>query len=412
MTWSPPPEPSLDEVQAAAQAAAEEAAEAARAEGGDPEAAAEAAAEEAVLLATKRHSWQVRRTARRNAELHSLRCDTRLKLGIAKQFRDEGSIYFPYNMDFRGRAYPIPPNLNHLGSDICRGVLAFKERKELGERGLFWLRVQLANLCGFDKASFKERAEWTEGHMNAVYDSARRPVDGDQWWAEAENPWQALAVCKELHDAHESGNPLTFLSGQPAHMDGSCNGLQHYAALGRDEEGGRQVNLTDGERPRDVYAGVCAIVVAKVAAEAARELGPGATEQEVREHNAAVLVDGLIDRKVVKQTVMTSVYGVTFIGARRQIQNRLEEKLVATGRHPVDEVENLAYGAASYVAHITMDALTELFSGARNTMEWLGTVAREVASGITLGQHVKMVWVGGGGSVGRGSQGPCWKCRG
>ena len=31
---------------------------------------------------------------------------------------------------------------------------------------------------------------------------------------------------------------------------------------------------------------------------------------------------GLITRKVVKQTVMTSVYGVTFIGAKRQVENR------------------------------------------------------------------------------------------
>jgi DNA-directed RNA polymerase len=27
------------------------------------------------------------------------------------------------------------------------------------------------------------------------------------------------------------------------HQDGSCNGLQHYAALGRDIEGAYQVNL-------------------------------------------------------------------------------------------------------------------------------------------------------------------------
>lgn len=37
----------------------------------------------------------------------------------------------------------------------------------------------------------------------------------------------------------------------------------------------------------------------------------------------------MIDRKVVKQTVMTSVYGVTYIGARKQIQARLQEKFEA-----------------------------------------------------------------------------------
>lgn len=162
------------------------------------------------------------------------------------------------------------------------------------------------------------------------------------------------------------------------HMDGSCNGLQHYAALGRDEEGGKQVNLIDGACPRDVYSGVCAIVVEKIAVEAAKNPSPQASEQSRRENGFAKLVNGLIDRKVVKQTVMTSVYGVTFIGARRQIQGRLEEKLIDQGMD-VDEAELQAYGASSYVAHVTMDALQELFTGARTTMNWLGNCARIVA---------------------------------
>ena len=36
----------------------------------------------------------------------------------------------------------------------------------------------------------------------------------------------------------------------------------------------------------------------------------------------AKLIQPQIDRKLVKQTVMTSVYGVTYIGARQQIYNR------------------------------------------------------------------------------------------
>lgn len=54
-----------------------------------------------------------------------------------------------------------------------------------------------------------------------------------------------------------------------------------------------------------------------------------APESEKRNHKYAKMVNGMIDRKVVKQTVMTSVYGVTFIGARKQIQARLMEKFEA-----------------------------------------------------------------------------------
>lgn len=35
-----------------------------------------------------------------------------------------------------------------------------------------------------------------------------------------------------------------------------------------------------------------------------------------------------LPQQVVKQTVMTSVYGVTFVGARAQIQNVLGDKMI------------------------------------------------------------------------------------
>lgn len=42
----------------------------------------------------------------------------------------------------------------------------------------------------------------------------------------------------------------------PLLQDGSCNGLQHYAALGRDVIGATSVNLMPCEVPQDVYSGV------------------------------------------------------------------------------------------------------------------------------------------------------------
>ena len=207
-----------------------------------------------------------------------------------------------------------------------------------------------------------------------VYDSAQKPLEGDQWWAGA-GELQALAVCQELVRAYESGNPETFKSGQPIRMDGSAMdcALRLLAATKRR----RQQNLWMENAPA-MFTVACALSSSAISAEASREPPANATEQDRRENGFAKLVNGLIDRKVVKQTVMTSVYGVTFIGARRQIQGRLEEKLVDQGMD-VDEAEAQAYGAASYVAHVTMDALQELFTGARTTMNWLGNCARIVA---------------------------------
>ena len=63
-------------------------------------------------------------------------------------------------------------------------------------------------------------------------------------WLDADSPWQLLAVAKDLTEALRSGDPEAYASRLPVHQDGSCNGLQHYAALGRDAWGGTAVNLT------------------------------------------------------------------------------------------------------------------------------------------------------------------------
>ena len=75
-----------------------------------------------------------------------------------------------------------------------------------------------------------------------------------RWWQDADSPWQLLAVCYDVRAALASGDPETYMSKMPVHQDGSCNGLQHYAALGRDESGGRAVNLLPVDKPQVSHA--------------------------------------------------------------------------------------------------------------------------------------------------------------
>ncbi len=62
-------------------------------------------------------------------------------LQVANEFKDELRFYFPHNLDFRGRAYPLHPHLNHMGPDVCRGLLTFAEARPLGPDGIGWLYV-------------------------------------------------------------------------------------------------------------------------------------------------------------------------------------------------------------------------------------------------------------------------------
>jgi DNA-directed RNA polymerase len=276
-----------------------------------------------------------RRIDQKNMDLRSLRGSALLKLNQASQFKDFENIYFPYNVDFRGRAYPVPPHLSNIGSDLCRGMLTFAESKPLGPKGMYWMKVHLANLAGNDKITFDQRAEFTEKNMENIRAAVKDPFGENRWWTTLDDPFQALATCHEIVQALDSGDPESYECSLPVHMDGSCNGLQHYAALGRDRVGGKAVNLCAYENPQDVYSGVMNEVIKRVSVEADRMLDIDESRDDLTKdekealtnHRAARLTNGLIDRGVVKRTVMTSVYGVTYIGAKKQIQEKIEEKV-------------------------------------------------------------------------------------
>jgi len=315
-----------------------------------------------------RRGWLKRVKAAENTRsgLHSERCFMNFQLDIARAFKDQ-TFYFPHNMDFRGRAYPIPAYLNHMGADHVRGLLRFAKGKELGEHGLRWLKVHLANVFGFDKASLREREAFAIDHMKNVRDSATNPLSGEKWWLKAEDPWQCLATCFELKAALDSPDPTKFVSHLPVHQDGTCNGLQHYAALGGDQWGAQQVNLTPGDRPADVYSAVAELVNERIAKDVEAD------------HFVAKAVSGKITRKVVKQTVMTNVYGVTFIGAKAQVAKQVEAAYPdlesETGVPPML--------AASYIATQIFGALSTMFRGAHDIQYWLGECAGRVCSALS-----------------------------
>ncbi|KAJ4851618.1 hypothetical protein Tsubulata_047192 [Turnera subulata] len=313
----------------------------------------------------RKWKWKVKDAKKENSERHSQRCDIELKLAVARKMKDEEGFYYPHNVDFRGRAYPMHPYLNHLGSDLCRGVLEFAEGRPLGKSGLQWLKIHLANLYGggVDKLSYEGRLAFTENHVDDIFDSADRPLEGRRWWLDAEDPFQCLAVCINLAEALRSSSPETTISRMPVHQDGSCNGLQHYAALGRDKLGAAAVNLVAGEKPADVYSGIAARVLDIMRRDAEKDPVNYPNAQ-----HAKMLIDQ-VDRKLVKQTVMTSVYGVTYIGARDQIKKRLKER-GAIADEPV------LYSASCYAAKVTLTALEEMFEGARSIMAWLGECAK------------------------------------
>ncbi|XP_022336971.2 DNA-directed RNA polymerase, mitochondrial-like [Crassostrea virginica] len=295
------------------------------------------------------------------AETHSLWCHLHRTLTIAESLRDE-VIWFPHSLDFRGRCYPFMPHLNYHGDDVRRSLFQFANGKPLGEKGLDWLKIHLVNLTGFAKrSSNQERLHLANDLMPDIMDSADKPLEGGKWWQTSDEPFQTLAACMEVTAAMRSEDHTQFVSYFPTHQDGSCNGLQHYAALGRDQAGAESVNLSPFTHPQDVYSDVVELV------------------EKIRQRDAeegleiAQKLEGLIKRKTIKQTVMTSVYGVTMYGAKLQIYKQIstlpEESLPGELHLP----------ASVYLARCTFKALEEMFSSARSIQNWFTLIAQGLA---------------------------------
>lgn len=279
------------------------------------------------------------------------------QIAIARRMAGEAEeFYFPYQLDWRGRAYSVPQVTHPQADDSGRALIEFSRAKPLGERGAYWLAVHLANLFGMDKCSFGDRVAWVEEHREEILDSARRPLDGARFWVRADKPWRFLAAALEWAECASAG--LAFESRLPIAMDGTCNGLQHLSALGRDPEGGRLTNLLPSPKPQDIYQEVADRLIRLV--------------DEARPSNdLARQWWGAIDRALVKRPTMTTPYGITHEGIRQHLATEIKIRRLPGILDP--------WEAAVYLAPLLRKAIDLVVVKATDIMHWLKDVSRKLA---------------------------------
>jgi DNA-directed RNA polymerase len=295
-----------------------------------------------------------------NSHAKSKRTAVAQKLWIAEKFKGEEELYFPHALDWRGRVYPLPAFVNPQGDDSGRGLLMFAEGKPLGEDGVAWLMVHLANCFGFDKASFDERMAWVDENHDRILDSAILPLEGQRFWIDADKPFQFLAACMEYAGYVMTGPD--YVSHLPIHVDATCSGIQVFSALLLDPRGAAAVGLTPQERPSDIYTNV------------ARE------SQMVVERDAAAgvqeakwfLEEGGVKRAFTKRNTMTKPYSVTAFGMKAQLEKEFADRLP---HRPNDEQRRMA----SYLAKVNDAAIGKVVVAAGGVMSWLQKVAKIAA---------------------------------
>lgn len=309
-------------------------------------------------------------THTRNAQLLSKRLAVSQRLWIAQKFGDEEAIWFPHELDFRGRIYPVPVGGPHpQGEDTAKALLEFAEGLPLGTDGAGWLAIHVANLFGVDKVPFEERVDWVMANSDAIVDSADNPLDGQRFWTTADSPYCALAACIEWAGYCREGE--AFVSRVPVALDGSNSGLQHFSAMLRDPVGGKAVCLIPADRPQDIYKQVAA------AAQAFVDRDPS--------DKALPWKGGKIVRKIAKQPCMTYCYSATRFGMQGMILKALREldKDAAEAGQPPHLGGADNYQAAMYLSHVLWSAISEVVSAASLAMEWLREAAK-VAGELSL----------------------------
>lgn len=291
------------------------------------------------------------------------------------------TFWVPANMDYRGRVYSIG-NFNFQRQDHIRALFLFAEGKPLDAEGLYWLKVQVANCAGFDKidkAPFDDRVKWVDDNMHRIRVMMICPKE-DLWWSTADKPFLFLAACEALTSTDVNCSiPVSF--------DGSCSGLQHLAAMMRDEKTAALVNLSATDRPGDVYRTVAEL--AKVVIEA--DLTGDNTEI------AQKCLDYGVNRKLVKRNVMTFSYSSGRFGMGNQhmedTMTPLSFKVLSgsISSHPFQveadtfKLENgtsstrPGYTASRYLACRIYAAIEDTVKRPAEAMRFLQTLARTTA---------------------------------
>lgn len=325
----------------------------------------------------QRKAWRAE-AARRHAHnraIDSARIVVAQDLATAQLMIDCGNrFWMPQSLDFRGRAYPVPA-FNPQRGDHVRGMLEFADGVPLGPAGLFWLAVHLANAGDFDKiskASFDDRVAWVGRHLDRIVATAEDPIGTIRWWSAADSPFQFVAACQDYARAITAADPAAHVSHLPVALDGSCSGLQHYAASLRDGMGAALVNLLPAERPTDIYGQVARIVADRVERDAT------AGDAQAREWQAFG-----VTRATVKRSVMTFAYSSEEFGFRRQLMADTMKPLadrVTAGDLPAHPFTDGGWPAAGYLARLLWQTVNDAVAGAGTGMAWFKQVAGLLAS--------------------------------
>lgn len=318
---------------------------------------------EAQLSAFKDWKRNVAAIHRHNAETKGKRIQVERSLQFAEWYARYDQFFYVWQLDFRGRKYPIETFMTPQGADWGKGLLEFANPMTINnDDDARWLGIHGANLFGEDKISLDDRVKWAYDNEENVIRTAADPTSYT-WWTEADKPFQFLAWCFEFARWLSQGpGTITHL---PCAADGSCNGLQHLSAILRDADGGAAVNLTPSDLPRDIYRDVAQAAEITVRRDAA-----------AGNEMAKKCLEFGLDRKLTKRSVMIVPYSGTKHSSRAYIEEAIVEKIEKGAANPFGRE---IFKASLYLSDHIWDAINTIIVSAQGVMNYIRDIGRAYA---------------------------------
>jgi DNA-directed RNA polymerase len=285
------------------------------------------------------------------------------------------AFWFGWNADYRGRLLTLQTGLQPQGNKLAKSLLDFPEGKTIDtQEAEDWLAIHFANEWGHDKLPFQERIQWAHDNAEVALRILRNPTRTVGLWGGVGNVeklegWMALRAALEwgAYLLHGRG----FVSHIPVAIDGTCNGLQHLAAMARDTVCGERVNIC-GTGRGDVYR--------KVADDAADKLrhsvqwgtyGDKSVTEDQRKWAGDLLAFG-ISRNDAKKPTMTIPYGASMRTCLQDIEAGFVAQIKAGKKaSPWGDDLRDGKGLRAWGAKVVFDQVRENVGEAMKVMEWL-----------------------------------------
>lgn len=167
---------------------------------------------------------------------------------------ENGTFYFPVTMDTRGRIYYRGGLLSPQGTDYCKALFQFAQSRALGDDGELAIKVHLANQLGKDKESISDRIAFIDKKHDLLMSITDHQMVRETF--KGASVFQATVAIMEYQKMCKSENRKAFRSNLVCHQDGTCNGLQHMAAITKNRATAITVNCVASsydDKPTDVY---------------------------------------------------------------------------------------------------------------------------------------------------------------